>query len=496
MFEIKDFIPRTYQLNILESCKNNNTLIILPTGLGKTKCAILLAIHELNKSQNSKILITAPTKPLVSQLCEEFKKNTNIEKEKINLLTGSVAPNKRAEIWKNSIVIGATPQTIKSDIKNNRINLDKLSLLIIDECHRSRMKYASTIISKNFKNKILALTASPGNTKEKIDEICKNLSIQKIEIRTEDDKDVKQYIQKKDISTVLVDLPEEFLELQKLIKEVKNEKLKDLKKVGFTKPLYLVNKKDLILLQNKFRAEISKKSFMAFYGISLTSQILKIDHALDLLETQGLNQLKEYFEKLKLETSKASKVILNNEKIKKVIEKTESLSKSFKHPKIHKLKEIISNELTQNPNTKIIVFANFRNSVSEIVNELKSIDNVHPVYLLGQKKGITQKQQIQTIKLFEDNTFNIIVCSQVGEEGLDLRGGANLAIFYDSVPSEIRTIQRMGRVGRLDSGKVIFLMTKNSRDIAYFYTSKRKEIKMKNIVNKLKDKNEKQLTLI
>jgi len=183
------------------------------------------------------------------------------------------------------------------------------------------------------------------------------------------------------------------------------------------------------------------------------------------------------------ETAKASKTILNNEKIKKVIEKTEELSEKTKHPKINKLKEIIANELNLDPNIKIIVFANFRNTVHEIVNELKAVVNVRPGFLLGQKEGITQKHQIETIKKFEDNTFNVLIATSIAEEGIDIKGGAKLAIFYDSVPSEIRNIQRKGRVGRLDTGKIIFLMTKDSRDIAYFWTSKRKEKKMKNIIS-------------
>ncbi|MEK6936485.1 MAG: DEAD/DEAH box helicase [Nanoarchaeota archaeon] len=495
MFEIKGFTPRNYQNSILETAKQANTLIILPTGLGKTAVAILLAVHELNKNPESKILITAPTKPLVAQLCREFQNKTNIEKEKINLLTGAVAQNKRENLWINSIIIGATPQTIQKSLEKNLLNLNSVSLLIIDECHRSRMRYATTILAKDFKNKILALTASPGNTKEKIEEICQNLSIENIEIRTEQDEDIQEHIQKKSTENILVELPEEFSELQKLLKDVKNEKLMDLKKVGFTKPTYLISKKDLILLQNRFRQEITRKSFVAFYGISLVSQILKLDHALDLLETQGLNQLREYFEKMKTETSKASKVILNNEKIKKAMQVTEDLSKKFKHPKIHKLKEIIFTELTINPESKIIVFANFRNTVNDIVNELKSLNNVRPIFLLGQKEGITQKQQIQTIKNFEDNTFNVLVCTSIGEEGLDIKGGAKLAIFYDSVPSEIRNIQRKGRVGRLEAGRIIFLMTKDSRDIAYFWTSKRKEVKMRNIITQIKNKKEKQLKL-
>src|SRR3989344_2073282 len=225
MYEIKGFIPRNYQNSILETAKNSNTLVILPTGLGKTKISILLAIHELNKNPNSKILITSPTKPLSSQLCNEFKNHTNIEN--ISLLTGSINPEKRKEIWENSTIIAATPQTIRSDIENKRINLDNVSLLIIDECHRSKMRYATTILAKDYKKKILALTASPGNTKEKIDEICSNLNINNIEIRTEDDEEIKQHVQKKEIENILVDLPEELVELQKLLKSLKNEKLLD-----------------------------------------------------------------------------------------------------------------------------------------------------------------------------------------------------------------------------------------------------------------------------
>ena len=125
MYEIKGFTPRNYQNSILETAKNSNTLVILPTGLGKTNIAILLAIHHLNKSPDSKVLITAPTKPLASQLCNEFKNKTNIEK--ITLLTGAITPNKRKDIWNSSTIIAATPQTIAKDIENKRVNLNEVS---------------------------------------------------------------------------------------------------------------------------------------------------------------------------------------------------------------------------------------------------------------------------------------------------------------------------------------------------------------------------------
>ena len=140
------------------------------------------------------------------------------------------------------------------------------------------------------------------------------------------------------------------------------------------------------------------------------------------------------------------------------------------------------------------MFANFRNTVHEIVNELKNLENVRPVALLGQRNGITQKQQIQTLKDFESDIYNILIGTSILEEGIHAPA-VKLAVFYDAVPSEIRNIQRRGRVGRINAGKIIFLLTKDSRDIAYFYTSKRKEVKMKNIITQIQKKKEKQLKL-
>src|SRR3989344_8745988 len=171
MIEIRNFFPREYQKNILETCKQKNTLVCLPTGTGKTKAAILLAVERLNKYAFSKVLVCSPTKPLASQICREFKDCTNINAEEINLLTGQVAPDQRAKIWESSQVIVATPQTIESDLKNKRISLENVSLLCIDECHRSKENFANTSVAKIYtetaKNpRILGLTPPPDSSKE------------------------------------------------------------------------------------------------------------------------------------------------------------------------------------------------------------------------------------------------------------------------------------------------------------------------------------------
>jgi len=490
MFLVEGLEPREYQKNIFESCKNKNSLVVLPTGSGKTLICLLLAVHRLNLYPKSKILIVAPTKPLAQQHLISFQKHTNIGEDECVLLTGSVVPKKRQVFYENSTIIIATPQTIDSDLRNKRVSLEDFSLFCVDEAHKSRENYANTKIAKVYVEKsrhplILALTASPGSDREKIKEVNKNLFIENVEVRIDSDEDIKEHIQDKNTEQIKLELPEKFKNIKNLIQAVWKEKVIDLRKVGFTKPFNLVNKKDLLLLQQRFVKEIKKKNQIAFYGISLTSTLIKLNHMVELLESQGLEPLDSFFDKLEKETSKASAVILAHPNIKSSIIMTRKLlSKKIRHPKLIKLLEIIQNEIKLDSKAKIIVFANFRDTVETVVNYLKE-NKIKCNRFVGQanKKqvGLKQKEQLEIMNQFKEGKFNVLVSSSVSEEGIDVPEVA-LVVFYEPVPSELRRVQRMGRTARTIPGKIIFLITKNSRDEAYYWSSYHKERKMKNIL--------------
>ncbi len=493
MYEIK-FTPREYQKNIVETAKNKNTLVVLGTGLGKTAISVMLSLERLKKFPESKVLILAPTKPLANQHYQTFINDTNFPKEKIAVVTGQISPKKREQIYKEAKIILATPQTIQFDISNNRINLGDTSTLTIDECHRSRQKYANTIVAQYYMKqshfpRILALTASPGSTKEKINEIKENLFIEAIEMRSTEDLDVKNYIQKKDLQFIEVELPKEFLEIHALLSEVYKKRLKQLKGFGLTKPISIINKRDLLSFQNYMFLEAKRGNKASYYGVSLTAAAIKLTHALELLETQGLKSFSKFMDKLQNETSKASISINKEPQTKKARGLLERLKEnSLDHPKLDKLVEIIKTELNSNIKTKIIIFANFRDTVKNIVNEIKKIPEASPIELIGQKEGVTQKQQLKTIEEFSNGKYNIICTTSIGEEGLDIPGGLTIAIFFDQAPSGIRRIQRSGRVGRLNAGKIIHLITKNTRDQAFYWKSLRDEKKMKNIISGMQKK--------
>jgi len=253
---LKDFTPRLYQETILATAAKSNTLVVLPTGMGKTAVSMMLAVQRFKNYPKSKVLILAPTRPLVEQHIETFKKFLDLEEEKFAVFTGFVKPEKRAELWETSKIIFSTPQGLENDIITGRINLEDVSLLVFDEAHRAVGDYSYVFVAKQYYKKaryprILALTASPGSDLEKIQEVAKNLYIEKVEVRTDQDPDVKPYIQEVKINWIHVELPKTFIEIKKFLVACYKSKLEKIKEFGYiTKGIKDHSKKDLLGLQS------------------------------------------------------------------------------------------------------------------------------------------------------------------------------------------------------------------------------------------------------
>ncbi|MDO8740429.1 MAG: DEAD/DEAH box helicase [Candidatus Woesearchaeota archaeon] len=502
---IKDFVPRLYQETIFATASRKNTLVVLPTGMGKTNIFLMLAAHRLTQFPNSKILFIGPTRPLIDQYLSVFEKHFEIEKEKMAVFTGFVAPEKRAELWKNAKIIFSTPQGLENDVISSKIDLSEVSLLGVDEAHRAVGDYAYVFIAKMYNKlakypRILALTASPGSDLAKIEEVCKNLFIEEIEVRTNESEDVKPYIQEVKIDWVKVELPPPFKEVQKYLQHFLDERLKNLKKWGILRrtELRFVSKKDLIMLQGELRGRMlsGDKDFVVLTAISVLAEIMKIYHALELLETQGIITLHKYFEKLleeeKAGKTKAIKNIVKDEDFKSALFKAQKLyDEQVEHPKLIELQKIVQKEVKDEAGIKIIVFNQYRDNAVDIAYKLNKIEGVKAKIFVGQLKkgdtGLTQKEQKKIMDEFRNDEFNLLISTSIGEEGLDVPS-VNLVIFYEPIPSAIRTIQRKGRTGRLEKGKVVMLMTADTRDEAYRWSAHHKEKKMYKHLNNIKEK--------
>ncbi|MDY6931352.1 MAG: DEAD/DEAH box helicase [Halobacteriota archaeon] len=479
---------RPYQISLAKKAMTKSTMVVLPTGMGKTIISLLLMVERLNLG---KILMLAPTKPLVEQHAAFLRSVLTLPSDEIQVFTGELSPPKRGELWKNSKIIVSTPQVIENDLLNRRLGFEGVALVIFDECHRAVGNYAYVFIAEKYMEQsrnplVLGITASPGSENDKINEVCSNLFIESVEIKTEYEEDVLPYIYEKKIEWKVIDLPEDIKTLKNLMNEILVDRLDRLFKLGFLPYKKKdISMKELLLLQKNTQALLSQQRHSKIYkAVSIQAEIFKLKHALDLIETQGVSALEKYFERLKNEArskdgSKATKRLLSEPNIIKVIS---MLQECVEHPKLKIVREILEKQAGNNPGSRVIVFTNFRDTAEMITTSLSDLKGVRAIKFIGQAskyedKGLSQKKQVEILNKFKAGEYNVLVATSVAEEGLDIPS-TDLVLFYEPVPSEIRDIQRKGRTGRGRFGRVIVLITRKTKDEAYYWTSKNKEEKM------------------
>ncbi|MEN4017170.1 MAG: DEAD/DEAH box helicase [Methanobacterium sp.] len=475
------------QILAADVLKKGSTIIVAPTALGKTIVAVLVAAERLKNFKGSKVLILSPSKPLTAQHEESFREFMNLP---VTSLTGDIKPEKRAKRWDEYQIICATPQTIESDLISSRYSLKDVSLIVFDECHRGVGSYSYVYLASKYQKEaknplILGLTASPGSDENKISEVCENLFINDVVIKSEEDADVVPYFNPVEVKWIKVELNDELKGIKSHIENTLKARFNTLKKIGIIKSVNM-NKKDVLKAKGEAQNRISRSSNPPkkyYIAVSTFTAVINALHALELLETQGIHTLNKYFERLRKKRTKAAKSLLVDENFKKAISLTKiAHRKGIEHPKLNKLAQILKKELKENKDSRIIVFTQFRDTVDRIFEKCEEED-IKAVKFFGQaakegEKGLTQKKQKEVIKAFKMGTYDVLISTSVAEEGIDIPA-VDLVILYEPVPSEIRMIQRRGRTGRKNKGKTCILITKGTRDEAYYWASINKEQRMK-----------------
>ena len=493
---------RKYQISIAEEAKRESLMVVLPTGLGKTTIALLVIVERLAMG---KVLFLAPTRPLVEQHSAFLKEVLTLDPYLIQTFTGSVLADRREKLWDAAKIVVSTPQIIENDLLSNKIDLSNVALLIFDECHRAVGNYSYVYIAEKYAEQakeplVLGITASPGSDKEKIKEICTSLGVKRVESRTEYDHDVAPYVFKKGFEWRGIDVPEEIKKQKRVLDEVLEERINELQRLGFIrkKSGRDISKTDLLKLRMLIEAQLAKQKHADYYkALSLQAEVMKIKHAIELIETQGIFALRRYFDRLRTEAlseggSKAAKRLLKDNKFVDAMFAVASYD--GEHPKLNVLIELLREEIRVNPSTRIIVFTNYRDTAEMIISALHDLksekEGIKPVKFIGQAskgedKGLKQKEQVEIINKFKEGVFNVLIATSVAEEGLDIPA-TDLVLFYEPIPSAIRSIQRKGRTARKKVGKVIVLIAKGTRDEAYYWLSRSKEREMRRRISELR----------
>jgi Fanconi anemia group M protein len=484
---------REYQLSIAMKALDANTMVILPTGLGKTAVALLAAASRLY-NEGGKVLMLAPTKPLVEQHLRFFERYLLVKSpagpdtSPFAMFTGEAQPDERTAEWNRAAVILATPQVVKNDVIAGRYTLDDVTLLIVDECHRAVGNYAYVFLAQRYnstaaKPLLLAMTASPGGQQEKIAEVCGNLGIVHVETRTETDPDVAPYVHEREIEIVNIDLPAELKAAIGTINALIEDRLALLSSIHFTVPKRdRLTMKALAAINAQIQQRIQNRDPQGYSAASVYAELMKLKHAVTLAESQGSEVFKGYIAKLVAEGtgpggSKASQRLAKDPSFRSLFERTLGWTEEM-HPKPAIALDLVRDQLAAHPESRIILFATFRDTVQLLVDYLTK-NGIACERFVGQatkdaERGLTQKKQIAALSRFREGEFRVLVATSVGEEGLDVPS-TDLVIFYEAVPSEIRSIQRKGRTGRSGAGRVVVLVTKGTSDEVFRHVSTAKE---------------------
>ena len=464
---------RDYQVNLADQAVKENCIVVLPTGLGKTAVALHVIAEYLSKGTGG-VLFLAPTRVLVHQHYEFLKSNLTLDD--ISLITGEDTVQKRTKLWNNSIIC-ATPEITKNDLDRQIVSPNQFTLVIFDEVHRTVGDYAYSGIAERFENfpvRIIGMTATLPSEKEKATEILTRLKISSVAERTEDSPDVKPYIQETHTEWINVELPPELKSIQTLLKLALDERYDTLQKNG----IKLTEQQSLsaLLRIRQFVLNQNRRSAKPLFTA------IRIHYALNILEAHGVTPFLKFCERAKAKKGAGVKELFEiDPNFTRAIQlANEAQSRGIEHSKIPKLKEII-----ESVPGKALIFTSYRDSVDLIFNKLTEM-GVSAGILIGKagETGLKQKKQIETVQNFRDGLFRVLVATRVGEEGLDI-AEVNQVIFYDNVPSSVRFIQRRGRTGRKDTGKLVVLIAKNTIDETYYWIGKRKMAAAKSMGEKM-----------
>jgi ATP-dependent DNA helicase MPH1 len=494
---------REYQFNIVSRSLFHNTLVALPTGLGKTFIAATVMLNYYRWT-DAQIIFMAPTKPLIAQQMEACYGIAGIRRDDTVLMTGETTPGIRAEEWLEKRAFFMTPQTVINDLKTGICDPKKIVLLVVDEAHKATGGYAYTEVVAFMRRfnpsfRVLALTATPGSSVEAVQSIIDNLGIARVEVRTEQSLDIRQYTHEKHTEKEVFDWSDE----QNLIMDHISKALQPVldklnsQNAYWSKDPMLLTAFGLTQARKKWMmSEAGRKAPQGLKGMvnTIFTVLSQIAHSISLLKFHGITpfyssalEFQKNVESGQTKSKYATQITQHEDWVKAMgyMRRWSNSPDFIGHPKLEYLREVVLNhfldagegggrqggDVPTRP-TRIMVFSGFRDSTQDICRVLKRNEPmIRPHEFVGQassksSEGMNQKKQNQVIQDFKAGKFNTLVATSIGEEGLDI-GDVDLIVCYDASASPVRMLQRIGRTGRKRIGRVVLLLMRGKEDNDY-----------------------------
>ncbi|MBJ29727.1 MAG: hypothetical protein CMB61_06720 [Euryarchaeota archaeon] len=485
---------RAYQLQAVDEAMSGSMLLVLPTAAGKTAVAWMTIVERLEK-EGGWALVISPTVALSNQHLENTSSViSNIEKINPICLSGHNPSSKRKTLWGTSKLIFATPQVVRNDCVSGILTLRDCSLLVVDEAHHCTGGHAMADVvdsysSQSEKPLILATTASPGSRKIQIEEVCRRLRVERIHLRTQDDPLLSDYLAELDIDEISVEVPVQIRDLAEPLRIWQEGIVARERMIGSYVMPGPISQAGLSNAMERAQSAIRDGNPSGYGSSSQIAIAMRLHHLINHLLCQGVAASCHFLKRMESEDSKSrsSTIFLQDLRIKKLFKQLVEMGEI--HSKVGAVRRLVRERIRRDADSRVIVFANFRDTVDALEDALSGLDGIRAAQFIGQSSrsgsgGLTAKEQVSRLADFRDGRSNVLVATSVGEEGLDIPS-ADLVVFYEPVSSEIRTIQRRGRTGRKRAGEVVVLIAEGTRDEGAKESARRKEEFMHKILRRV-----------
>ncbi|TMS21548.1 Fanconi anemia group M protein [Larimichthys crocea] len=480
---------RGYQMKISEAALFQNTLVCLPTGLGKTFIASVVMYNFYRWYPAGKIVFMAPTKPLVAQQIEACYKVMGIPQAHMAELTGSTAAKQRQEVWKTKRVFFLTPQVMVNDLSRETCPAKQIKCVVIDEAHKALGNHAycqviKQLSSQTLQFRILALSATPGGDAKSVQSVISNLLISHIELRSDESPDIQAHSHQRSVDKVVVPLGEALTAHQARYLQVLEKFMSRLvqNRVMGHKDLRTLSKYQLILARDQFRKNPPPNIKSPQQGMLEGDFALCISlyHGYELLMQMGLRSLFFYIQGIMDGSREMSRARNELQRTPIFMDLYREMEAMFVKPS--------AGSGPQEVSTRVMIFSSFRESVQEIAAMLnRHAPLIRVMTFMGQAsagkgvKGFTQKEQLEVVHRFRHGGFNTLVSTCVGEEGLDI-GEVDLIVCFDAQKNPIRLVQRMGRTGRKRQGRIVVILAEGREERTYNQSQSNKRSVYKSII--------------
>ncbi|WCJ29844.1 dicer-like 4 [Euphorbia peplus] len=502
-------IARKYQLELCKKALEQNIIVYLGTGCGKTHIAVLLMYelaHLVRSPLKSVCVFLAPTTALVHQQARVIEESINF---KVRICCGNSKNSRSHDEWETEIkqheVLVMTPQKLLLCLSHSFIKMELISLLIFDECHhaqvRSNHPYAQ-IMKVFYKSKdgkqprIFGMTASPIVGKGASDQATLSKSINSLEnlldakvYTVEEAEEVEHFVANPVVkiykyspatngtSSSYTTCYDKLTEIKYMCMSEVHKKTDDCQSLRNTKKALSRMHADV-----KFCLE----NLGLWGGLQACQILLNRDPSerSALAEVEGNTSDDTICEKYLSHAANVFTTLYMTDGISFDLSCTEVLKEPFFSSKLSCLVEILSSFRLQ-PNMKCIIFVNriiTARCLSYILQNLKFLTSWKCDFLVGVHSGwksMSRKTTNEIVQKFRTGMLNLLIATKVGEEGLDIQTCC-LVIRFDLPETVASFIQSRGRA-RMAQSEYAFLVDSGNQKELDFITNFTKDEERMNV---------------